>query len=66
MHDSLKKYMKKQSISLTASVEDEAKRIVSDYQDVFKDTIGDTRPFRSEGKSFNLEDYIKNLPKAKI
>lgn len=66
LHDSLKKYMGKQSISLTASVEDEAKRIVSDYQDVFKDTIGETKPLASGGKAMKPEDYFKDLPKIKI
>lgn len=66
LHDSLKKYMKKQSISLTASVEDEAKRIVTDYQDVFKDTIGGTQPLASGGRAMKPEDYFKDLPKVKI
>lgn len=65
LHASFVKYFSKQGIDINLASDEIAKKAISDFSDIFTDTIGDIKPRSTEGFKKRDEDLLKAVPKIK-
>lgn len=66
LHESFRNYLGKQNIAIDADVNAEAERLLKDYQDIFRSSIGDITPLSSGGKKTTMEDYLAAIKPVKL
>lgn len=66
LHKSLSCYAKDFAINMDESDEEQAKRLTSRFQEIFKDSIGDIKPLAPKVTLKQEEEFIESLPKVKI
>lgn len=66
LHKSLASYAKDFAINMDESDEEQARKLTSRFQEIFKDSIGDIKPLAPKVTLKQEEDFIQNLPKVKI
>ena len=66
LHKSLASYAKDFAINMDESDEEQAKRLTSRFQEIFKDSIGDIKPLAPKVTLKQEEEFIESLPKVKI
>lgn len=64
--ENFEKYVSKQNINFEKPASEEAKRLIGDFQEIFRFSVGDTKPFASIGKKASLDDLLKNVQPQKI
>ena len=53
-------------IPIDADVNAEAERLLKDYQDIFRSSIGDITPLSPDGKKTTMEDYLAAIKPVKL
>lgn len=66
LHESFRNYLGKQNIAIDADVNAEAERLLKDYQDIFRSSIGDITPLSPDGKKTTMEDYLAAIKPVKL
>ena len=66
LHKSFETYVSDYQVELTASDEDQAKKLTNRFQEIFKDSIGDIKPLAPKQTQKQEEEYIESLPKIKV
>lgn len=66
LHESFRNYLGKQNIAIDADVNAEAERLLKDYQDIFRSSIGDITPLSPGGKKTTMEDYLAAIKPVKL
>lgn len=65
-HKSLENYASDFKVELGVSDEEQAKKLASRFQEIFKDSIGDIKPFAPKQTQKQDEEFIESLPKIKV
>lgn len=66
LHESFRNYLGKQNIAIDADINAEAERLLKDYQDIFRSSIGDITPLSPAGKKTTMEDYLDAIKPVKL
>lgn len=66
LHESFRNYLGKQNIAIDADINAEAERLLKDYQDIFRSSIGDITPLSPAGKKTTMEDYLAAIKPVKL
>lgn len=66
LHKSFENYANDYQVELTTSDEEQAKKLTLRFQEIFKDTIGDIKPFAPKQTQKQEEEFITSLPKIKV
>lgn len=67
LHRSFDAYVKDRAIDANGEVNTQAEALVKSFSEVFKDSIGDIRPFVPSAKTEKQEqEFIDSIPKVKI
>ena len=66
LHSSFEKFASDAVVSLEKTDQEQANALVSKFQDIFKDTIGEIKPLQPRQQLKRYEDYIDSLPKVKV
>lgn len=66
LHKSFENYAKDFQVELEASDEEQAKKLTSRFQEIFKDSIGDIKPLAPKQTQKQEEEFIESLPKIKV
>lgn len=66
LHESFRNYLGKQNIAIDADINAEAERLLKDYQDIFRSSIGDITPLSPAGKKTTMEDYLAAINPVKL
>lgn len=66
LHESFRNYLGKQNIAIDADINAEAERLLKDYQDIFRSSIGDITPLSPAGKKTAMEDYLAAIKPVKL
>ena len=66
LHKSFENYAKDYQVELTATDEEQAKKLTSRFQEIFKDSIGDIKPLAPKQTQKQEEEFIESLPKIKV
>ena len=66
LHRSFENYANDYQVELDASDEEQAKKLTSRFQEIFKDSIGDIKPFAPKQTQKQDEEFIESLPKVKV
>ena len=66
LHKSFENYANDFQVELEASDEEQAKKLTSRFQEIFKDSIGDIKPFAPKQTQKQDEEFIESLPKVKV
>ena len=65
LHPSFVKYFSKQGIDINLSSDELAKKAISDFSDIFTDTIGDIKPRSAGGHNQTYADLLKDVKPIK-
>lgn len=66
LHRSLENYANDFTVTLDASSEEQAKKLTKRFQEIFKDSIPDIRPFTPRQTQQRDDEFLDSLPKIKI
>lgn len=66
LHKSFEKYAAKYNVLLDKGDEEQANGLVSEFQDIFKDSIGDIKPMKPQATQKRDEDILSSLAKITI
>lgn len=66
LHKSFENYAKDYQVELEMSDEEQAKKLTSRFQEIFKDSIGDIKPLAPKQTQKQEEEFIESLPKIKV
>ena len=66
LHSSFEKFAKTVSVSVDKDDEEQAKEIVQTFQDIFKDSIGDIKPYTPKQVQQKEEEIINNVTKITL
>ena len=66
LHKSFENYAKDYQVELETSDEEQAKKLTSRFQEIFKDSIGDIKPLAPKQTQKQEEEFIESLPKIKV
>lgn len=66
LHKSFEKYAQDFNVNLDETSEEQAKKLFARFQEIFKDSIGDIKPFAPKQVAKRDEEIISSLPKIKI
>ncbi len=66
LHKSLENYAEDFVVTLDATSEEQAKKLTSRFQDIFRDSIGDIKPLAPKQTQRRDEEFLEQLPKIKI
>ena len=66
LHKSFEKYAMDFAVSLDETDEEQAKKLTSRFQDIFKDSIGDIKPLAPKQTQKQEEEFLKNVKKVKV
>lgn len=63
---SFEKYASEFTVNLDETDEEQAKRLTTRFQDIFRDTIGDIKPFAPKQTQKQEQEFIESVPKIKV
>lgn len=66
LHKSLENYAADFVVTLDEPSEEQAKKLTSRFQTIFRDTIGDTKPLSPKSTRKQEEEFLAALPKIKV
>lgn len=66
LHKSLENYATDFVVTLDEPSEEQAKKLTSRFQTIFRDTIGDTKPLSPKSTRKQEEEFLAALPKIKV
>lgn len=66
LHKSFETYAKSFDVELDKEDKEQAKAMVSRFQEIFKDSIGDIKPLAPKQTQKNEAEYFASLPKVKV
>jgi len=63
---SFERYAQDFTVNLNETSEEQAKRLFNRFQEIFKDSIGDIKPFKPRINAEKENEYLNSLPKIKV
>lgn len=66
LHSSFEKYAADFAVNLEETESEQAKRLTSKFQEIFRDSIGDIKPLAPKQVIKNDMEYIESVPKIKV
>jgi hypothetical protein len=66
LHKSFEKYASDFAVNLDETDEEQAKKLTSRFQDIFKDSIGDIKPLAPKQTQKQEQELIEAIPKVKV
>lgn len=66
LHKSFEKYASDFAVNLDETDEEQAKKLTSRFQDIFKDSIGDIKPLAPKQTQKQEQEFIESIPKVKV
>ena len=66
LHKSFEKFANGTDVDLAKEDKEQADALVSRFQEIFKDTIGDIKPLAPQVSKKRDEDFLKSIPKLKV
>lgn len=66
LHKSFEKYASDFAVNLEETDEEQAKKLTSRFQDIFKDSIGDIKPLAPKQTQKQEQEFIESIPKVKV
>jgi len=66
LHASFDKYAKKCVIDMEKEDKEQADAFRAEFQEIFKDTIGDIKPLTPVQSQKQVDDVIASIPKIKV
>lgn len=66
LHSSFEKYAADFAVNLEETESEQAKRLTSKFQEIFRDSIGDIKPLAPKQVIKNDMEHIESLPKIKV
>ena len=66
LHSSFEKYAADFAVNLEETESEQAKRLTSKFQEIFRDSIGDIKPLAPKQVIKNDMEYIESVPKVKV
>lgn len=65
LHQSFERFAETATVDIEKDSKEQAKALVARFQDIFKDTIGDIKPFAPK-TSKKRDEFLASLPKMKV
>lgn len=65
LHQSFERYAETATVDIEKGSKEQAEALVARFQDIFKDTIGDIKPFAPKS-SKKRDEFLDSLPKMKV
>ena len=66
LQTSFEKYASEFTVNLDESDEEQAKRLTTRFQDIFRDSIGDIKPLAPKQTQKQEQEFIESIPKVKV
>ena len=66
LHGSFENYAKDFAVTLEETSEEQAKRLTSRFQEIFKDSLGDIKPLAPRQTQKNEDEFLDSLPKVTV
>ena len=66
LHRSFEKFASDFAVNLDETSEEQAKKLTTRFQDIFKDSIGDIKPLAPRQTQKRDEEFLYSLPKIKV
>lgn len=66
LHKSLENYANDFAITLDETSEEQAKKMTTRFQEIFKDSIGDIKPLAPKQTQKRDDEFLSSIPKVKI
>lgn len=66
LHKSLENYANDFAITLDETSEEQAKKLTTRFQEIFKDSIGDIKPLAPKQTQKRDDEFLNSIPKVKI
>lgn len=66
LHKSFENYAADFVVSLDETDEEQAKKLTTRFQDIFKDSIGDIKPFAPKQTQKQEQEFIESIKKVKV
>ena len=66
LHKSFENYATDFAVNLDETDEEQAKRLATRFQDIFKDSIGDIKPLAPKQTQKQEKEFLESLPKIKV
>lgn len=66
LHRSFEKFASDFAVTLDETSEEQAKKLTTRFQDIFKDSIGDIKPLAPRQTQKRDEEFLSSLPKIKV
>ena len=66
LHRSFEKFASDFAVTLDETSEEQAKKLTTRFQDIFKDSIGDIKPLAPRQTQKRDEEFLYSLPKIKV
>ena len=66
LHKSLERYAQDFVVNLEEADEEQAKKLATRFQEIFKDSIGDIKPLAPKQVQRRDEEFLGSIPKVKI
>ena len=66
LHKSFENYAADFAVNLDETDEEQAKKLTTRFQDIFKDSIGDIKPFAPKQTQKQEQEFLESLPKIKV
>lgn len=66
LHKSLENYANDFAITLDETSEEQAKKLTTRFQEIFKDSIGDIKPLAPKQTQKRDDEFLSSIPKVKI
>ena len=66
LYASFEKYAQEFEVTLDATSEEQAKKLTSRFQEIFKDSIGDIKPLAPKVKQERDAEFLASIPKVEV
>ena len=66
LHKSFENYAMDFAVNLDETDEEQAKRLTTRFQDIFRDSIGDIKPFAPKQTMKQEKEFLESIPKVKV
>mgnify|MGYP002623215218 CR=1 FL=1 len=66
LHKSFENYATDFAVNLDETDEEQAKKLTTRFQDIFKDSIGDIKPLAPKQTQKQEREFIESIPKVKV
>ncbi len=66
LHKSFEKFAEDWAVNLDETSEEQAKKLTTRFQDIFKDSLGDIKPLAPRQTRKQEEEFLASLPKIKV